>query len=112
MRAISERMANAATGTYQDALKGIYKALDRAFDRSAGPDAAAAMAEARGQYRIAKKIAPTPETGLTTASGDISPARLATASRGVPGMQDLGLLGNQMRGLPDSGTAQRLIYQG
>lgn len=109
---IAARASSTQDSELKNALTGIYKSLDDAFNRSATGDAAAQMATTRGQYRIAKTIAPTPTTGLTTVSGDVSPARLANSFKGFPGAGgDLGQLGARLKGLPSSGTAERAIYQ-
>jgi hypothetical protein len=101
---IAARAASTQDSELKNALAGIYKSLDNAFDRSAGEDAAAAMNTARGQYRVAKTLEP-----LSSVTGNVSPARLATAAKNLPG--DLAQLGQTMKGLPDSGTAQREFYQ-
>lgn len=102
------KMAASASGTFKDALAGIYKALDGAFDRSAGPDAAEAMKVARGQYRAAKKLEP-----IANESGHVSAARVANNMKGLPDdLGELAQVAEKMRPLPNSGTAQRLAYQG
>lgn len=104
---IAARASSTQDSELKTALSGIYKALDRAFDRSASPEASAAMATARSQYRAAKTIEP-----LATAEGNVSPARLANAAKGAPGgLGELAQLGSKMRALPMSGTAERLMYQ-
>lgn len=90
------------------ALKGIQKALDGAFQRSADAESGAAAQAARTQYRIAATVNP-----MATITGDISPARLASGAKSLPGAGgDLAQLGARMKSLPNSGTMQRLIYQG
>jgi hypothetical protein len=101
---IAARAASTNDSELKNALTAVYKSLDNAFDRSAGEDAASAMNTARGQYRVAKTLEP-----LANVTGDVSPARLATAAKNLPG--DLAQLGQTMKGLPDSGTAQREFYQ-
>lgn len=105
---IAARAASTSDSELKSALTGVYKALDRGFDASAGPEAAATVAKLRGQYRVAKVLDP-----LANVSGDLSPARIANAAKGLPGdAGDLAQLGSRMRALPNSGTMQRLIYQG
>lgn len=100
-------MAQDAGGTYKNALTGIYKALDRAFDRSVPEDVAAAVKTARGEYRTGKVTQP-----MATVTGDVSPARVAGAAKALPPQSAyLAQLGQAMKGLPDSGSAQRLLYQ-
>ena len=85
------------------ALNGIKKSLDRAFDRSAGDDAAAAIKDVRGGYVAAKTIEP-----LANNTGDISAARLANLKNAPGDLGDLSpRLAVAMKGMPDSGTAQR-----
>ncbi len=105
------RIAARASGTQdselKNALTGVYKALDRAFDASAGADAAKSVQALRDQYRVAKAIEP-----LANVGGDISPARLASAAKRLPqSAQDLPQLAQSMKSLPDSGTGPRLAYQ-
>lgn len=104
---ISARAASTQDSELKNALGGISSTLDRAFDASAGTDAASAMQTARAQYRAAKTIEP-----MAQESGNVSPARLANSAKGMPGdLGDLAKLGSNMKSLPDSGTAQRLFYQ-
>jgi hypothetical protein len=104
---ISARAAGTQDSELKGALTGIYKTLDDAFNRSATGTAAADYATARAQYSTGKKLG-----GLASVGGDVSPARLATAAKNLPGAGgDLAELGFRMKGLPDSGTAQRLFYQ-
>src|SRR6185437_8427234 len=105
---IAARAASTSDSELKSALTGVYKALDRGFDASAGADAAAAVAQLRGQYRVAKVLEP-----LANVTGDLSPARIANAGKGLPGdAGDLAQLGARMKSLPNSGTMQRLMYQG
>lgn len=101
---ISARANSTGDSELKGALTGIYKALDDAFNRSATGNAAADYATARGQYTAGKKL-----QGLSDIGGNVSPARLATAAKDIPG--DLPQLAFSMKGLPDSGTAQRKFYQ-
>jgi hypothetical protein len=104
---ISARAASTQDSELKNALTGVRKALDGAFDRSAPPDAVEAMQAARGQYRAAKTF-----EGLATPDGNVSPARVANAGKGLPGDPgDLAKLATKIKSLPDSGTAQRLFYQ-
>jgi len=105
---IAARAASTSDSELKNALTGVYKALDRGFDASAGADAAAAVAQLRGQYRVAKVLEP-----LANVTGDLSPARIANAGKSLPGdAGDLAQLGARMKSLPNSGTMQRLMYQG
>jgi hypothetical protein len=50
---------------------------------------------------------------MATATGDISPARMAGAAKALPlEHADLALLGSKLKSLPSSGTMERLAYQG
>lgn len=105
---IAARAASTQDSELKNALTGVYKALDRAFDASAGSDAAATVAQLRGQYRVAKTLDP-----LANVTGDLSPARIANTAKNLPGAGgDLADLGARMKSLPNSGTMQRLMYQG
>lgn len=114
---ISARANSTGDSELKTALNGIYKALDRAFDRSATPAAAKAMQDVRSQYKAFKAIQPLAEKGA-----DVSPAALrAQVAKSTPdfamgGGGDLGQLARLGMGLKDSigdsGTAQRLFYQG
>lgn len=105
---IAARASSTQDSELKNALTGVYKALDRAFDASAGSDAAATVAQLRGQYRVAKTLDP-----LANVTGDLSPARIANAAKNLPGAGgDLADLGARMKSLPNSGTMQRLMYQG
>lgn len=104
---IAARANSTQDSELKSALTGVYKALDDAFNRSADPSAVDAMATARSQWRAAKTIEP-----MANESGNVSPARLANGAKGMPGqLGDLAKLGQKMKQLPDSGTAQRLFYQ-
>lgn len=104
---IAARANSTQDSELKSALTGIYKGLDDAFNRSATPEAGAAMQEARSQWRLAKTIEP-----MANVEGNISPARLATGAKNLPGVGgDLAQIGARLRPLQDSGTAQRLMYQ-
>lgn len=104
---IAARANSTQDSELKGALTGIYKSLDDAFARSASDETNAAYAAARSQYQAIKEIGP-----LANESGNISPARVANAAKGMPGqLGDLAKLGYRMKQLPDSGTAQRLFYQ-
>jgi hypothetical protein len=101
------KMAQVSSGAAKDALKGIQKALDAAFDRYATPQAAQKIAQARVQYGTGKII-----EKMATSSGNLSPARVANAARNLPpASRGLADVGDLLRKLPDSATAQRLLYQ-
>jgi hypothetical protein len=113
------RIGAVANGTsdaeYKGALKGIQGALDSAFDRAAGPDASAAMTQARGQYRNFKTLEPLiSKAGMT--SNNIPPMQVlsrALATKNTQGeMSGLAQLGQTIgREYPNSGTAPRLFWQ-
>jgi hypothetical protein len=104
---IAARANSTQDSELKTALTGIYKTLDDAFVASASPEASAAMKTARGQWQAAKTLEP-----MAQESGVLSPARVANGAKGMPGqLGDLAKLGSKMKGLPDSGTAQRLFYQ-
>lgn len=104
---IAARAASTQDSELKNALTGVYKTLDGAFDASASPESVAAMKTARQQYSTAKSV-----EGMANITGDISPARLANAAKNLPKTaQDLSQLGAKMKSLPDSGTAQRLMWQ-
>lgn len=104
---IAARANSTQDSELKTALTGIYKTLDEAFMQSAAPEAGAAMQAARSQYRVAKTV-----EKMANESGDISAARVANGMKGMPGdAGDLAKLGEKMRSLPNSGTAQRLFYQ-
>lgn len=107
------------------ALAGVSKQLretiDSALERSAGPDAAAAIKQARKQYRNLKLLEPAVAANAT---GNISPAALAASTgtarqRGAAlygrGDADMARLARDMRTMaetmPQSGTAPRGMLQ-
>lgn len=107
------------------ALAGVSKQLretiDSALERSAGPDAAAAIKQARKQYRNLKLLEPAVAANAT---GNISPAALASSTgtarqRGAAlygrGDADMARLARDMRTMaetmPQSGTAPRGMLQ-
>lgn len=107
--------AQSADPETKAALKGIQGALDNAFNRSAGPDAAAAMQTARGQYRNFKTLEPLINKA-SMSSNNIPPAQVlnrALATGNTQGqMGGLAQLGQQMgKEYPNSGTAPRLFWQ-
>jgi hypothetical protein len=107
------------------ALAGVSQQLretiDSALERSAGPDAAAAIKQARKQYRNLKLLEPAVAANAT---GNISPAALASSTgtarqRGAAlygrGDADMARLARDMRTMaetmPQSGTAPRGMIQ-
>lgn len=112
---IGARAAGTSDSELKGALKGIQGALDSAFDRAAGPEASAAMVQARGQYRNFKTLEPLiAEAGMT--SNNIPPMRVmsrALATKNTQGeMSGLAQLGRTIgREYPNSGTAPRLFWQ-
>lgn len=105
---IAARANSTQDSELKGALTGIYRTLDDAFNRSATGTAVQDYATARAQYRVQKTLG-----GLANVTGNVSPARLATAAKNLPGQGgDLAQLGQAMKALPDSATAQRLFYQG
>jgi hypothetical protein len=112
---IGARAQGTSDSEFKGALKGIQQTLDTAFMNSAGPDAAAAMTAARGQYRNFKTLEPLIEKAAMTSS-NIPPAQvmsraLATGNTQGP-MQSLAQLGQTMgREYPNSGTAPRMLWQ-
>ena len=107
------------------ALAGVSRQLretiDSALERSAGPDAAAAIKQARKQYRNLKLLEPAMARNET---GNISPAALASSTstgrqRGAAlygrGDADMARLARSMQTmtetLPQSGTAPRAAIQ-
>jgi DNA-binding GntR family transcriptional regulator len=107
------------------ALAGVSKQLretiDSALERSAGPEAAAAIKQARKQYRNLKLLEPAVAANAT---GNISPAALASSTgtarqRGAAlygrGDADMARLARDMRTMaetmPQSGTAPRGMIQ-
>lgn len=97
---------------YQASLKGIQKALDDAFQRSAAPADAAAYNTAKEQYRNLKTIEQAMKTGASEGSlGNVMPSRLAAVTARQPGhpLADLGKLGSAVirDPIPNSGTAER-----
>jgi hypothetical protein len=99
---IGQTAAGASNGGFKSALKGIQGALDGAFDRSAPPEAVAAMKTVRQQYSASKVL-----EKLANNTGDISPARLANVKLAPGDLGDLTRLAPALKGLPDSGTAPR-----
>ena len=102
----------------------IRDALDEGLNRSAGPDDAAALQQARTQYKALKTVEPLTMRadavgGPTPSTGDISPAALnarvnqqyqnaARAPLGQIPLKDLGQIGQRfLKEPPDSGTANR-----
>jgi hypothetical protein len=112
---IGARAAGTSDSELKGALKGIQGALDSAFDRAASPEAAAAMTQARGQYRNFKTLEPLiAEAGMT--SNNIPPMKVmnrALATKNTQGeMSGLAQLGRTIgREYPNSGTAPRLFWQ-
>lgn len=114
---ISARASSTGDSELKTALRGIYKALDDAFDRSATPEAVRAMKAARSQYKAFKAIQPIAEKG-----SDIAPSALrAQVAKSTPDfamggggeLGELARLGMSLRDpIPNSGTAQRLFWQG
>jgi|LAHT01.1.fsa_nt_gb hypothetical protein len=110
------------------ALKEIRNAFDNAARRSISPEDAATWDIARRQWANMRAIEPafTP-TSADAVAGNISPAKLASAMTrankegfiyGVPGLLDRDLdnlarigQGFVKESLPNSGTAQRTLYQ-
>jgi hypothetical protein len=107
------------------ALAGVSRQLretiDSALERSAGPDAAAAIKQARKQYRNLKLLEPAVAANAT---GNISPAALASSTgtarqRGAAlygrGDADMARLARDMRTMaetmPQSGTVPRAGIQ-
>ncbi len=104
---IAARANSTQDSELKTALTGIYKTLDDAFDKSASPEAVAAMKKVRGQWQTAKQV-----EKMANVSGNVSPARMSNAAKNLPAdARDLAEMGQRMKGLPDSGTAQRLFYQ-
>lgn len=121
-----QRMRTIAQRLGQDpALAGVSKQLretiDSALERSAGPEAAAALKTARKQYRNLERIK---EAMGTTETGDISIPRLASATsvkrergaalmgRGDAELARLARSANTMRDMfPQSGTTPRAALQ-
>jgi hypothetical protein len=104
---ISARAASTQDSELKTALVGIKNTLDNAFDDSASPAASDAVNTLRSQYRTGKVLQP-----MATEEGNISAARLTNAAKNLPpSAADLSALASKMKGLPDSGTAQRLFYQ-
>jgi hypothetical protein len=70
-------------------------------------DVAKEVAKIRGQWTASKKL-----EKLSNEEGVLSGARAATAAKGMPGeLGDVAKIGARMKGLPMSGTAERLMYQ-
>lgn len=112
---IGARAASTSDSEFKGALKGIQSALDSAFDRSAGPEASAAMTAARGQYRNFKTLEPLLEKAAMSSS-NVPPAQVesrALATGNTQGaMQSLAQLGQTIgRDYPNSGTAPRILWQ-
>lgn len=98
----------------------LQSAVDEAFQRSASPEDASALAGARQQYRALKQIEPA----INPATGDVSPLALmrsmalksnrnqALYGKGDQSLMTLARAAKQV--LPDalgnSGTAERLVY--
>jgi hypothetical protein len=119
IRTIAAEMGrNPALATVAQQLR---ETVDSALERSAGPDAAAAIRQARKQYRNLKLLEPAVAANAT---GNISPAALASSTgtarqRGAAlygrGDADMARLARDMRTmaetLPQSGTAPRAAIQ-
>jgi hypothetical protein len=101
--------------------KQLRETIDSALERSAGPDAAAVIKQARKQYRNLKLLEPAVEAKST---GNISPAALASSTgtkrqRGAAlygrGDADMARLARDMRTMaetmPQSGTVPRAGIQ-
>ncbi len=112
------RLGQIAQGTrdseYKGALKGIQSVLDRAFDRAAPPDQAAAMAAARAQYQNFKTLDPLLNKAEMS-TGNISPPnvmnRVVVKGNQQPDMRDLATLGQSMGEYANSGTPARQMWQ-
>lgn len=124
-------LTNAAKGAWGSdpekgqALKAVRNALDRAADASISPADQAAWKTARGQWANLKAVEDAAKPiSADAVSGNISPAKLAGAimknnrhgmiyGQGDQVMPDLARIGQAFikEQVPDSGTAQRAIYQ-
>jgi hypothetical protein len=99
-----------------NSIREIRKTLDDAANRSVGPKDAAALKNARGQYRNLK----TAEKALKQvegAKGNVRPASLWAVVNGAKGssaeMRELAKIGQMIKDpIPDSGTAGRLLTYG
>jgi hypothetical protein len=116
-RAASDLYRKGGDSASADALKGLQKALDSAFERSvANPADAAALKETNRQYSAIKGV----QKGLDRAGGDpllgelgANPGAtlraMATGPTGHRGFTDLADAANTiLKPLPNSGTAQRM----
>jgi hypothetical protein len=106
---------------YANVSRQLRETIDSALERTAGPEAAAAIKQARKQYRNLKLLEPAVEAKST---GNISPAALASSTgtkrqRGAAlygrGDADMARLARDMRtmaeAMPQSGTAPRAAIQ-
>jgi hypothetical protein len=116
-RAASDLYRKGGDSASADALKGLQKALDSAFERSvANPADAALLKETNRQYSAIKGV----QKGLDRAGGDpllgelgANPGAtlraMATGPTGHRGFTDLADAANTvLKPLPNSGTAQRM----
>jgi hypothetical protein len=116
-RAASDLYRRGGDSASADALKGLQKALDSAFERSvSNPADAAALKETNRQYSAIKGV----QKGLDRAGGDpllgelgANPGAtlraMATGPTGHRGFTDLADAANTvLKPLPNSGTAQRM----
>jgi hypothetical protein len=116
-KAASDLYRRGGDSASADALKGLQKSLDSAFERSvANPADAAALKETNRQYSAIKGV----QKGLDRAGGDpllgelgANPGAtlraMATGPTGHRGFTDLADAANTvLKPLPNSGTAQRM----
>lgn len=120
---LTTAIRNTQDPEFKAAAGGIVEALDGAMTRSAGPEAAKAWQEVRGQYRNLMTLEKAAGmAGENTAQGMLSPSglRSATVNAGrrdyVRGNGDFAELARSaeaiMKPLPNSGTAPRNFIQG
>lgn len=112
---IGQRAQGTTDSELKGALKGIQRALDSAFDRSAPQGARDAMAEARGQYRNFKTLQPLLR-GAEARGEAVSPLSVAqrVASQDNLGgeLAEVARMGRLIgREGPNSGTAQNQMWQ-
>ncbi len=118
---LGQKIAGTSDGDTRTYLGQLRDTLRTAMDRSISPEDQAAWQDVRQKYANLQTIAKAmdrPSEG--TASGDVSPAALAQASRnqasksfafGQGDLDDLSRLGQGMlkQTVPDSGTSQRTL---
>lgn len=98
------------------AFRTIRKIMDDAADKSVGPQDAAALAKARGQYRNLKTVEKSLKQ-VSGSQGNVKPASLwpiVNQSRGsTKELRELAKVGQLLKDpIPDSGTAGRLLATG